>query len=386
MMNLRRRHLLAVLATALGSGVISPRLLFAVTGNILGFQSSKEDKKKHDANAKNIATLKQAVAQNQRDFRAWSLLGQAYVAAGDTTQALVAYRQALRLNPNDARVRMMAEMLSLYSDGQNTTTAPAISTLQRQAEAERQAAKERLTSRRSDQQARRYRIVVDPGHGGPDTGCVGKKGLQEKDVCLDIALRVARALSSTTFDVFLTRTADFHLTFFQRALLASLYQADVFVSIHASAIANPQGRGLWAFSYDTAGRTEMDRQTAKQENKSWKYDLGKKMAKPTSLSDIESFLQAPLTCLSGRIGMGTTTLKESFFAHVPQGLPFDEQGRGAGPFQMLKPLPMTALVLECGFVGNNSDEQILMRADKRNAVAEGVAAGIVGALTGKRKS
>ena len=315
MTDVRRRHILAALAAAVGSGLLAPRFLFAVTGNILGKQTPIEDKNSKENN-KTIVKLKEAVEQNYRDFRAWSLLGQAYIQAGDTDQALLAYGQALRINPNDARTRMMVEILALRSNGKTSNNAPKISTLQKQAAAERQAAKARFESSKTGTNARRYRLVIDPGHGGRDNGFIGKKGLREKNVCLDIAVRLAHALSSADVDIFLTRTADFHLTFFQRSLLASLYQADLFLSLHASSVKNADAHGIWVYSHARSGQSEMDRQVATQENKAVRYDLGKKMAKSASLSDIEYFLQSPLTCIGWSNRNGNTTTQGNIYSAI----------------------------------------------------------------------
>lgn len=77
------------------------------------------------------------------------------------------------------------------------------------------------------------RIVIDPGHGGHDPGAIGKRGLNEKDVNLDIALRV-RELLKDEFEVFMTRERDIFISLDERTAFANSKKADLFVSIHTN--------------------------------------------------------------------------------------------------------------------------------------------------------
>ena len=81
----------------------------------------------------------------------------------------------------------------------------------------------------------RYKVVLDPGHGGPDPGAIGIKGLRETDVVLDISLKVAQLLRSKGVRVSLTRKIDVDLDLPPRVTLANKVGANAFVSIHANA-------------------------------------------------------------------------------------------------------------------------------------------------------
>lgn len=78
-------------------------------------------------------------------------------------------------------------------------------------------------------------IVIDPGHGGSDPGAVGITGLQEKEVVLDVSLRVADQLRAAGAEVIMTRETDVFISLVQRVAISESAGADVFVSVHANA-------------------------------------------------------------------------------------------------------------------------------------------------------
>src|SRR5690606_19536524 len=95
------------------------------------------------------------------------------------------------------------------------------------------------------------RVALDPGHGGHDPGAVGPRGLREKDVTLDIAHRagplIAQELGISTL---LTRDTDVYVPLDERAAKANAFGADLFVSIHCNASADPSARGIMTFVLD----------------------------------------------------------------------------------------------------------------------------------------
>ena len=95
----------------------------------------------------------------------------------------------------------------------------------------------------------RYRVVIDPGHGGPDPGAIGIGGLRETDVVLDISLQVASLLKSRGVYVLLTRTTDVDVDLPPRVSIANQAGAAVFVSIHVNAISmsRPEVNGIETF-------------------------------------------------------------------------------------------------------------------------------------------
>ncbi|MBM5788573.1 MAG: N-acetylmuramoyl-L-alanine amidase [Cyanobacteria bacterium M_DeepCast_200m_mx_001] len=97
----------------------------------------------------------------------------------------------------------------------------------------------------------RYRVVIDPGHGGPDPGAVGINGLRETDVVLDVSLQVAQLLQARGVEVLLTRTSEVDVDLPPRVALANNNRADLFLSIHANALSlsRPDVNGIETFYF-----------------------------------------------------------------------------------------------------------------------------------------
>ena len=152
----------------------------------------------------------------------------------------------------------LATAPSVASEPRKTATAPA------RAEPEP----------RSDKTDRLIVIALDPGHGGEDPGAIGPAGTQEKDVVLQIALKLRDRLQGLEIKgnpvrVFLTRDADFFVPLQVRVEKARRVQADLFVSLHADAFytPDPQGASVYALS-DRGASSAAARWMANQENKS----------------------------------------------------------------------------------------------------------------------
>ncbi len=98
----------------------------------------------------------------------------------------------------------------------------------------------------------RFRVVIDPGHGGPDPGAVGIGGLRETDVVLDVGLQVAQLLQARGVSVSLTRTSEVDVDLPPRVALANSVGAQVFVSLHANALSmsRPDVNGVETFYFE----------------------------------------------------------------------------------------------------------------------------------------
>jgi N-acetylmuramoyl-L-alanine amidase len=105
----------------------------------------------------------------------------------------------------------------------------------------------------------RYRVVIDPGHGGPDPGAVGIEGLRETDVVLDVALQVAQLLQARGVQVLLTRTTEVDVDLPPRVALANASGAQLFVSLHANALSldRPDVNGIETFFYGGGASTQL---------------------------------------------------------------------------------------------------------------------------------
>ncbi len=91
-------------------------------------------------------------------------------------------------------------------------------------------------------------IVIDPGHGGEDSGAVGPRGVFEKDIALNVARRLAVVLEARLgCEVLLTRDGDISMTLDERVAFANRNDADIFISIHANAARNKKASGIETF-------------------------------------------------------------------------------------------------------------------------------------------
>jgi N-acetylmuramoyl-L-alanine amidase len=111
-------------------------------------------------------------------------------------------------------------------------------------------------------------IVIDPGHGGIDAGTTGVDGLKEKDVVLDEAKRLARALEKRGYAVHLTRDTDIYIPLRERAAIARSYDADLFISLHADSNPDSAVAGASVYTLSERGSDREAAALAKKENQS----------------------------------------------------------------------------------------------------------------------
>lgn len=96
-------------------------------------------------------------------------------------------------------------------------------------------------------------VMLDPGHGGIDTGAIGHNGSKEKHVVLAIAKNVRSILRSNGIDARLTRTGDTFIPLYDRVEIAHQHGADLFMSIHADGFTNPSAAGASVFALSNRG-------------------------------------------------------------------------------------------------------------------------------------
>lgn len=119
--------------------------------------------------------------------------------------------------------------------------------------------------KKTDAAIAKRRIVIDPGHGGHDPGAVGLKGLYEKDVVLDIALKLKEILLANPLnEVILTRETDVFLSLEERTAIANKKNADLFVSIHANASPRRTAKGVETYLLNWADDEEAMRVAARE--------------------------------------------------------------------------------------------------------------------------
>ena len=217
------------------------------------------------------------------------------------------------------------------------------------------------------------RIAIDPGHGGNDTGTTGPKGLLEKDLCLDVALRLGRLIEENIADteVIYTRKDDRHVSLEDRTAIANNGNADLFISIHANSSESPETRGVETYYLSLTASPE-SRLLATRENARGEaslHDLADLIKKITSNEKI-----AESKMLAADI--------QNMLAQRLQLVSRNETNRGVkkAPFIVLTGANMPAVLTEISFVSNASDERLLLQSSQRQCVAEGLYHGIAAYL------
>jgi N-acetylmuramoyl-L-alanine amidase len=215
-------------------------------------------------------------------------------------------------------------------------------------------------------------IAVDAGHGGVDPGASGKRGTREKNVVLEIAKALAARINAEPgMKAVLTRDADYFISLKERTLRARRAKADLFVSIHADAIANPDvsGSSVYVLS-DRGASSEAARWLAERENAA---DLKGGI----KLDDKDAMLANVLLDLSQ-----TASISASMVAADNILKSLDQIGEVRKPrvqqagFVVLKSPDIPSMLVETAFISNKEDERKLSLPGHRAKLANAIFSGI----------
>lgn len=211
------------------------------------------------------------------------------------------------------------------------------------------------------------RIVIDPGHGGVQTGAISDTGLTEKEVTLDVALRLRRLLADAPFEVLLTRDSDKTLNLEKRVAYANSNNADLFVSIHVNWMEPRTIRGPETFF---VGPTD-DPHTMKlvsMENRDSGY----------SFSDLRQTLDK--IYIDARRNESRTlakTIQGRLYGSLKQNNPdLDNRGVKTAPFAVLVGTQMPAILVEVSCLSNSEEVKLLTNGDYREKIALALLDGI----------
>jgi N-acetylmuramoyl-L-alanine amidase len=217
------------------------------------------------------------------------------------------------------------------------------------------------------------RIVIDAGHGGHDTGTIGPTGLMEKDLCLDVALRLGKIIQQRLpgADIVYTRSDDTFIPLEDRTRLANEAKADLFISIHANSSQDHAARGIETYYLNLKGSAEA-MEVASRENAVSQdgihdlEELVKKIARTDKIDESREFAEDIQDSLSKRIQKASKTVKN--------------RGVRKAPFVVLIGADMPSILTEISFLSNPADEQLLKKPDYRQRVAEGLYQGVASYL------
>jgi len=203
------------------------------------------------------------------------------------------------------------------------------------------------------------KVVLDPGHGGADTGRKAADGMMEKDVALAIALEVERLLRRRDdLDVVLTRRGDEELGLVERTEMANREQADVFISIHSNGWYDPTANGIETYFLSPA-KSEWDAEVAREEN-----------ASVAAAEDLDFILWDLVQSLYIQ---ESATLAESIQSALVRETGLENRGVKQAGFRVLVGAYMPAVLVEVGFLSNPDDASRLAQSSFHRQVARALA-------------
>ncbi len=217
-------------------------------------------------------------------------------------------------------------------------------------------------------------VVIDPGHGGDDPGAVAVNKAREKDIVLDIAVRIGRQLEGYSgINAFLTREGDYFVPLSERVRKAHRLGADLFVSIHADAFHSPQPKGTSVYMLSKGGASSrLARQLARQENLS---DLiggvdTEFVVRDGVEKDVFKAMSFDGKQHASRL-LGDKMRMRLADVAVPHGNSIEAAG-----FAVLKSPSIPSILVETGFLSNPDEANLLTGEDYRQRMAESIASAI----------
>jgi N-acetylmuramoyl-L-alanine amidase len=241
------------------------------------------------------------------------------------------------------------------------------------------------TAGRTTAQVRRVArklVVIDAGHGGPDTGMRGPIGspvwFVEKDVTLSVATKLATVLRARGFDVLMTRTTDTLIALADRGRIANANHGDVFISIHCNAPGSNTAAGARERGFETyflaEAKTEDERRVQDMENESVKFETGANASKGDPLSFI-------ITDMAQNEHLRESSdLAETIQTGLIDVHPGPNRGVQQANFAVLRGSYMPAVLVEVGFGSNQSEATYLSDQSNQRALARNIAESVTAYL------
>ena len=215
------------------------------------------------------------------------------------------------------------------------------------------------------------RVVIDPGHGGKDPGAIGRGGLKEKDLVLDVSLKLARALEGKGINVILTRTKDVFFPLWKRCEIANDEGADLFISVHANASRKRKAHGFEVY-YLSEAIDDNARALEAAENAVLRFENSQN---EYHSRDVKTTLW-DIFHTENRVE--SIELAQSICKRVKKNFSFiKDRGVKSARFHVLKGTRMPAILVEIGFLSNYREEAKLRREFYKQAMARAIADGIL---------
>ncbi len=208
-------------------------------------------------------------------------------------------------------------------------------------------------------------VVLDPGHGGEETGAVGPQGTTEKELTLAIARRLKAALDERLrVRVFLTRTEDVSKSLDERAALANQVQADLFLSLHLNSTVRGNARGVETYILSLQASDRRAADAAAIENYAGRTSQAEGDSLPVDLKALLwDLAQSQHLARSQRLAL---LLQEELARELGQ----PDRGVKQAPFRVLMGAAMPAVLVELGFLSNPEEERLLLEVSYQERLVE----------------
>jgi len=212
-------------------------------------------------------------------------------------------------------------------------------------------------------------IVIDPGHGGKDPGCIGVNGLLEKDIVLDVCHRLKKLItSSSEVEVILTRETDIFLPPENRTVVANQKKADLFISIHVNSHPDKRHSGIETFFLNFSQDPSVNRIAARENATSTKSigmmkDILEKLAKNSKIVESKELATTIQNKLADNLAK-----KYSYIRNL---------GVKGGPFWVLIGGEMPSVLVEISHLSNSREGDRLKTPQYRQEIAQGIYEGII---------
>ncbi|MGB8951863.1 MAG: N-acetylmuramoyl-L-alanine amidase [Candidatus Aminicenantales bacterium] len=212
-------------------------------------------------------------------------------------------------------------------------------------------------------------IVIDPGHGGEDPGCMDRTGEKEKDIVLDVSLRLKALLDQNKdLRVVLTRETDIFIPLENRTVIANQQKADLFISIHVNSSTNRNLRGIETFYLNFSPDLSVN-ETAARENATSAKNISemekiiKKIVRNSKIIESKDLAEK---------------IQNHLIKHISRTFPDTHTlGTKGGPFWVLIGGEMPSVLIEVSYLSNIKNAQRLKSVSFRQLVAEGIFQGIM---------
>ncbi|WPM85482.1 N-acetylmuramoyl-L-alanine amidase AmiA [Apirhabdus apintestini] len=215
-------------------------------------------------------------------------------------------------------------------------------------------------------------IMLDPGHGGIDSGAVGSNGAKEKHVVLAIANNVRAILRQKGYDARLTRTADDFIPLYDRVEIAHRHGACLFMSIHADGFTNPAAAGASVFALSNRGASSaMAKYLSEKENAADDV-AGRRVQHRDHYLQQVLFDLVQTDTIKNSLTLGSHVLSQIRGIHKLHSSHTEQAA-----FVVLKSPSIPSVLVETSFITNPAEERLLGTTAFRQKIAHAIAAGVI---------